>query len=57
MYNVVNNNIDFFCSACREQMFPFNNIETEDLFGIFNENVFKDSIVSKNANVRNANKY
>ena len=57
LYKVVNNNIDFFCSTCREQIFPFNNIETEDLFGIFNENVFKDSIVSKKCKCAECKKY
>ena len=42
-----NDNNEFICPACREFMFPFNNIETEELFELFNKNVFKDSFVRK----------
>ena len=42
-----NNNIEFQCFACRELMFPFITLETEELFELFNENVFKDSIIPR----------
>ena len=53
-YNSSDN--ELICSACREHMFPFNNVKTEDLFELFNINVFKDSIIAKNVNVPSAEK-
>ena len=43
--SVANSISDFYCFDCSELMFPFNNIETEDLLELLNENVFKGSII------------
>ena len=48
---------DFHCSSCMELVFPFNNIETRDLFELFNENVFIDNMVSKKCKCAGCRKY
>ena len=42
-----NDNNEFICATCRGFMFPFNNIETEELFELFNNSVFIVNLVPK----------
>ncbi len=39
--------VGFYCALCRHTIFPFNDLVTDDLLQLFNENVFADNILAK----------